>query len=274
MERQKKIEEFIDIAKKYNIPAKNEKITFFNEPLVDERPEDIKNADALLLDLEQTPHAFVLGCVMDLQIQAEKAWIIPYKVFSALQEIRLIKNYSIDELGKVPLEKYEEIFLLYYGKSLHRYKNKMAKRFYDAVIHIKDKYKGDASKIWANKPSSKEVVKRFREFFGIGQKISTMAANILFRKFGIDFSEYSYIDISLDIHITRVMKRLGLVKFHSKDKTFKDNILKETRVWNPEYPGIFDRVCFTSGRTWCHENKKPDCNSCILKDVCNKVGVD
>lgn len=35
-------------------------------------------ADALVSNLEDYPHAFVLACIMDRQIQATRAWLIPY----------------------------------------------------------------------------------------------------------------------------------------------------------------------------------------------------
>lgn len=43
-----------------------------------------KAANDLLCNLTEYPHAFVLGCLMDFQIKAEKAWQIPYIVFSEL----------------------------------------------------------------------------------------------------------------------------------------------------------------------------------------------
>lgn len=36
-------------------------------------------ADRLLNNLKQTPHAFVLASIMDRQCKAERAWLIPYK---------------------------------------------------------------------------------------------------------------------------------------------------------------------------------------------------
>lgn len=45
----------------------------------------VHEADALLNDLEVHPHAFVLACVMDRQVRAEKAWLVPYRISEKLQ---------------------------------------------------------------------------------------------------------------------------------------------------------------------------------------------
>ncbi|MHC4164266.1 MAG: hypothetical protein ACYSUM_19250 [Planctomycetota bacterium] len=37
-------------------------------------------ADELLNDLEGHPHAFVLACIADRQVKAEKAWMVPQDV--------------------------------------------------------------------------------------------------------------------------------------------------------------------------------------------------
>jgi hypothetical protein len=49
--------------------------------LLNEPPKNIKftkneEADKLLNNLKDFPHAFVLACVMDRQIKAERAWLI------------------------------------------------------------------------------------------------------------------------------------------------------------------------------------------------------
>lgn len=41
-------------------------------------------ADNLLNNLTDFPHAFVLACVMDRQIKAERAWLIPYEIYKEI----------------------------------------------------------------------------------------------------------------------------------------------------------------------------------------------
>jgi endonuclease III len=269
MDERTKIQELIRISEEIRRDD-SKSFTFFKnrEPLRDEKKEDIDKSNAWLFDLENTPHIFVLGCVMDLGIKFELAWMMPYKVISAFIKLNYIQNNSIDELATIDLKKYEYVFTSYYSKNLHRY-NYMAKRFRDAVLLINQRYKSNASKIWSGKPSAGTVAKRFEEFEGVGQKISTMAAKILGGKFEIEFSDYSDLDIPVDRQVIRVMRRLGLIKYESNDNIFKKKIIHKTREWKPDYPGLFDYACFRAGINYC-KPENPECNSCILKNICNK----
>ena len=220
-----------------------------------------ETANKLLKDLRRTPHAFVLGCVMDKQIKAEKAWEIPYKISQELG------SFSMKTLKETKPAKWRRLFKKH---SLHRHPEKMAGEFYLAVHHIAEKYKGKAAKIWSGKPSSAGVVYRFLEFHGVGQKISTMAANILVRQFRVPMSDYYSIDISVDTHIRRVVKRMGLVSENAKDEM----IIWKAREMHPKYPGIFDYACWKIGRDFCHPKKPPDCKRCPVRSDCQKIGVN
>lgn len=55
-------------------------------------------------DLKKYLHAFVLACLMDMQMKAERAWEIPYKVYKELG------RFDIVYLVSVPLSKYKELF--------------------------------------------------------------------------------------------------------------------------------------------------------------------
>ena len=218
-----------------------------------------KEANKLVIDLINFPHAFVLACSMDRQITAERAWSIPYKIKN------ILGDFSIQKLSSISLDEYKKIFN---ENKLHRFNDEMATIFYKAVKKIVDLYYGDASKIWSDKPSSATVVSRFLEFYGMGIKISTMATNILARDFKISLSDYYSIDVSPDVHIKRVFKRMGLIE--KEDMQNIDKIIYKARSINPEFPGIVDLTCWELGRSTCRPTN-PNCKKCIFKKQCPKI---
>jgi len=225
--------------------APKQSIAFTREP----------KADTLLNDLENHPHAFVLACVMDRQIKAERAWLIPYRISQK------IDGFSVQKLSELSREDLNR--LMREPEPLHRFVDTMADHFYSAVQRIKNDYAGDAALIWRGKPSSAEVVYRFLEFGGVGPKIGSMAANILAREFKIPFSDYYSIDISADVHVRRVFSRLGLC---ATDVTVEQVIYK-ARALYPEFPGMMDLPCWEIGRNWC-KSRGPVCGDCYMKDLC------
>lgn len=232
-------------------------MSVFNEP----KKEIVRftsnlEADKLLSNLEDLPHAYVLGCVMDRQVKAEKAWKIPYLIKENLG------TFEIKELLKHDLEFYKKLFK---ENNLHRFNEVMADCFYNALILIDKKYKGNAENIWNNEKDSSVVIKRFSEFKGVGVKISTMAVNILARKFKIEFDDLSKIDISPDVHTKRVFYRLGLIKTKEND-----SLIQSARRLNPNYPGVFDYPSWEIGKNWCKETI-PDCDNCYLREFCPKL---
>ena len=75
------------------------------------------NANDLLNDLNNYPHAYVLACCMDRQTKAERAWMIPYKIKEKLG------SFEMKDLAKVSEAKYKEIFV---NEGLHRFNDKMS----------------------------------------------------------------------------------------------------------------------------------------------------
>lgn len=216
-----------------------------------------EEANLLLNDLDQCPHAFVLACLMDRQIKAERAWMIPLEVF---------RGFGVHEIGSLAKISLSDLSAFFAKKKLHRFNDTMAEVFHKAIQNIMNEYNGDASQIWSGNPSSSSVVYRFLEFKGSGIKISTMAANILARQFRVPFSDYYSIDISPDVHIIRVMKRMGFVPADATN----DMIIYKARELNPEFPGIIDFSCWEIGRTWCKPSY-PKCEKCIVGEDCRKI---
>jgi len=212
-------------------------------------------ADALLNDLANHPHAFVIACVMDRQVKAERAWLIPYRVSEK------IGGFSIEVLSALSREDVNR--LMREPEPLHRFVDTMADHFHSAVQRIRSNYAGNAALIWAGEPSSAEVVYRFLQFDGVGPKIASMAANILAREFKIPLSDYYSIDISADVHVRRVFSRLGLC---AADVTVEQVIYK-ARALYPEFPGMMDLPCWEIGRNWC-KSRRPVCGDCYMNDLC------
>lgn len=214
--------------------------------------------DYLLNDLNEFPHAFVIACIMDRQIKAERAWSIPYLIKEK------IGSFSMKALGNLSRRRIKS--LLEKPNALHRFTGVMSSCLFKAIERINYVYDGNASRIWTGKPSSALVVYRFLEFDGVGPKIASMAANILARQFKIKFSDYYNIDISPDIHVKRVFKRLGLV---SKDSS-NEQLIFMARALHPEFPGIFDFPAWDIGREWCRPTK-PKCDICYMNKICSKI---
>ncbi len=215
-----------------------------------------KEADALLNDIHNYPHAFVLACVMDRQIRAERAWFIPYHIKNAIGDF---------EIEQLKLLSPSTLINLFQENSLHRFNETMALLFHDAIQLIGFKYNGNAAKIWEDTPRSATIVRRFLEFKGVGVKIATMAANILSREFKIPMQDRICIDISPDVQVKRVFIRLGFIH----PQATNDQLIYAAREFHPEYPGIFDLSAWEIGRKWCRP-RSPDCKSCYLGEMCPK----
>jgi endonuclease III len=192
---------------------------------------------------------------MDRQIKAELAWLIPYRL------LERSGSFDFDFLRSLSLPRLES--LMTEPEPLHRFPRKMARNLHAAIILIGDKYAGDASAIWSGKPPSALVVYRFLEFQGVGPKIATMAVNILARHLKVQLSDYYSVDISVDTHVRRVLRRLGLIQ---KAATAEE-IIYLARSLHPEFPGIIDYPLWEIGRNWCSP-RSPDCRACYLCDLC------
>ncbi|MEO2068679.1 MAG: iron-sulfur cluster loop [Desulfurobacteriaceae bacterium] len=218
----------------------------------------LQEADKLLNDLKNYPHAFVLACLMDRQISAERAWLIPYEVSKE------IGSFQFRDLRKLSRRRIRRIFK---KKRLHRFNERMADIFFEAIRKIDRDYDGNAANIWSRTKSSATVVRRFLEFEGAGIKIATMAVNILVRDFKIKtIKDLSSIDISPDLQVMRVFERTGLIPKNSK----REVAVYRARELNPSYPGVFDYPVWEIGRNWCR-SKNPDCNNCILQSYCPRI---
>jgi endonuclease III len=213
------------------------------------------SADRMLNDLDRYPHALVIACIMTRQMRAERCWMIPYEFKRRVGtfRIQLLRRLTDSEVMKA------------FSKPtpLHRYTAEMARNFQLAIQLIATKYRGHTSRIWADEPSSAELVYRFLEFRGIGPKIATMAANILARQFKVPLRDYYSIDVSADVHVKRVFERLALVGPNAD----VNQVIFRARSLSPKFPGLLDFPAWEIGREWCRP-RRPSCQLCYMHSLC------
>lgn len=217
----------------------------------------IPESDALLNDIENYPHFFVLACVMDRQIPSERAWNIPYIISQ--------------ECGGPEFENFlaltlDDIYTIFARKNLHKFNEKMSGYFHKAIIRIHSEYKDNAAEIWKlAQPDCKLVMKRFGNFPGVGHKISIMATDILARDFKVPLKGVDEIEILSDSRIEKVLKRTGLVPKNASERQITDAIIK---IY-PDYPKIADSVIWEIGREYC-KGDFSGCDRCYLNEYCPK----
>jgi hypothetical protein len=168
-----------DLLNKPFVPIK-----FTKEEIIDDKLNDIINY----------PHHFVLACIMDRQIKAERAWGITYIICEK------INDHSFKGLQKLSQK---EILNFFQENNLHRFNKIMANCFYNGIQRIHNYYQDNASLIWKENLHSATIVRRFLQFDGIGIKIATMATNILARDFKIPMKDKICIDISPDVQVKK-----------------------------------------------------------------------
>lgn len=210
------------------------------------------NPSYLKVNIDEFPHIFFLGCLMDRQIPYEKAFNIPNII---AQEI----GYNFSSFAS----KDKNFYVNYFNSNrLHRFNNQMAINFYEAVQKINNEYNGNAAKIWNDNPSSTTLLKRLKSFKGIGTSIANMIINILERRGFIKIDRIG-IDISPDRNVLRVITNMGLI-----NKPSQKEAINVARIISPEYPGLLDKLFWEIGRFYCLEDNRK-CNICYIRKYCN-----
>src|SRR5713101_5874879 len=103
----------------------------FNNKGADVELSGNEDADRLLKDLDNNPHAFVLACIMDRQVRFKRAWLIPYELGlrAGGAGFECLKSLSEEKI----------IYHMTYPTPLHRFPTKMGGLFYKALCAIERK---------------------------------------------------------------------------------------------------------------------------------------
>src|SRR3954447_3388915 len=104
---------------------------------------DRDDANALIAS---DPMALLVGFALDQQITVQKAFEGPLVLQQRLGSIDAATLAEAD-LETVFREK----------PAIHRYPGNMAKRVHDLAVHVRDRYDGDAARIWTDAPDGETL---------------------------------------------------------------------------------------------------------------------
>lgn len=210
-------------------------------------------ADRLLV---HDPFALLVGLIAQYGVKAERAWLLPY----ALQErLGYLDPHRIIEAEAAIATAIAE------APALHRFSRPLAGFIVSAARRVGREYGWDASRIWSDRPTARELDRRFQAFPGMGQKKAMLAIQVLSRDFGVGIEDLGGADVAYDVHIRRVFLRTGLA-----DRDDRAAIIGAARSLRPEAPGDLDLPAWFIGRDWCH-SVIPDCPRCPLRMACPKL---
>lgn len=201
------------------------------------------------------PFAFALAAVIDRGAKAEIIWTIPYYLKNAIGSLdpRFFSKKTAKEIETI----------LYKLPHKPRYIRDASRTIQELSIMVLQKYNGDTSKIWKTRNPA-EIKAAFLSLHGVGPGITSMILLLLERFYGFHFNELNHkaMDLKPDVHIVRVMSRLGLISQWSPD-----DAIKAARKLNPDFPGDIDASLWIIGRNWCFPTK-PLCSECPVNGVC------
>ena len=133
---------------------------------------DSDEANALIAS---DPMALLVGFALDQQVPVQKAFAGPL----ALQE--RLGSLDADTLASADLEP-----VFRERPAIHRFPGSMAKRVQDLAAHVRDRYDGDAARVWTDASDSAELRAILEALPGFGEmKVKALGA-VLAKRFGVE----------------------------------------------------------------------------------------
>jgi uncharacterized HhH-GPD family protein len=132
------------------------------------------NSDEANALIASDPMALLVGFALDQQVPVQKAFSGPLDLQKRLGAIDAATLASAD-LEAVFREK----------PAIHRFPGSMAKRVHDLAVHVRDRYDGDAARVWTDAADSESLRENLAGLPGFGEmKVKALGA-VLAKQFGV-----------------------------------------------------------------------------------------
>src|ERR671921_1808742 len=136
---------------------------------------DSDEANALLVS---DPMALLVGFALDQQVSVPKAFSGPLVLKERLGTIDAATLADAD-LEPVFRER----------PAIHRFPGAMAQRVHDLAVHVRDRYDGDAARVWTEPRDSEALRANLEGLPGFGEmKVKALGA-VLAKRFGVEAAQ-------------------------------------------------------------------------------------
>ena len=133
---------------------------------------DSDEANALIAS---DPMALLIGFALDQQVTVQKAFMGPLVLRERLGAL------DVPTLASADLEP-----LFRTRPAIHRFPGNMARRVHDLAVHVRDRYDGQAERVWTDAADGVQLRANLAALPGFGEmKIKSLGA-VLYRRFGVE----------------------------------------------------------------------------------------
>lgn len=133
---------------------------------------DSDEANALVAS---DPLALLVGFVLDQQVTVQKAFLGPL----ALRE--RLGAFDAETLASAELE---PVFRA--RPAIHRFPAAMAQRVHDLAVHVRDRYGGDAARVWTDAGDAAALRANLAALPGFGEMKVKALGSVLAKRFGVE----------------------------------------------------------------------------------------
>jgi uncharacterized HhH-GPD family protein len=132
---------------------------------------DSDEANALIAS---DPMALLIGFALDQQVSVQKAFVGPLALRERLGALDA-STIAAAELEPLFREK----------PAIHRFPGSMAQRVHELAVHVRDRYDGDAARVWTDAPDGRTLHENLAALPGFGEmKVKSLGA-VLAKRFGV-----------------------------------------------------------------------------------------
>jgi uncharacterized HhH-GPD family protein len=133
---------------------------------------DSDEANALIAS---DPMALLVGFLLDQQVTVQKAFVGPLALRERLGALDAATLASAD---------LEPVFRA--RPAIHRYPASMAQRLHDLAVYVRDRYDGDAARVWTDAADSDALRANLTALPGFGEMKVKSLGSVLAKHFGVD----------------------------------------------------------------------------------------